>query len=127
MNCEHNFYDDIFTRYYGPHQIIKQGIKLPETTVTKKNNENENEYKNNEIRIKKIRLYPHLTVSLNAKDTYKDSPNWLLFKKVYSKNWNHVKSYNGIFKVEIYQKQGLGTRYLFFNEYDQEIQWYHID
>ena len=126
MNSAHNHYNDIFERYHGPYYIMTQRFKLPETTVTKKNNENENEYKNNETKIKKIRLYPHITVPFNKLENRYE--HWLLLQRVYSRNWNHVESYkHGTFKVEIYEEQGLGIRYLFFNEYDQEIQWYHID
>ena len=122
MNSKYDHYDDIFTRYWGPYHWIIQRIKIPSNPKTKKTDENENEYNDNEIKINRIRIVPHFSIKL-------DDNHWKLYKRVYTRNWNHVCSYNhnnGRFIVDVYQKPDLGIRYLYYNEYDGEIQWYKM-
>ena len=123
MNSKHNHKDDIFRRYYGPYHMIIKRIKLPSKSVTKKNSENENEYKDNEIKIQRIQILPHFGIKL-TQDNKLNQEYWKLYKRVYTRNWTHITSYDEPFIVDVYQRQGLGTRYLYYNIYDGWILWF---
>ena len=131
MNSKHDIYDDIFRRYYGPYKTIVERIKCyPEAKKNfKKNNENENEYHKNKV-IQRIRIFPHVTHHIdfsNPEKVKEEQAKWNVLVRCYKRRWTHMGSNKGKFLVEMYKSKYLGTRYLFFNVYDEEIQWFHIN
>ena len=132
MNSKYDFNDDIFRRYYGPYKIIVERIKcnLKENKDFKKDNENENEYHENKV-IRRIRIFPHVTHKLdhlwNPKKAHQERAKWDVLVRCYNRRWTNVGSHKGKFEVEMYKRKDLGTRYLFYNVYDEEIQWFHMN
>lgn len=123
LECEDEMYmlhDDVFATFYSKpqHCIIKQQILLPKEPKSKKDNENEKEYEENEISIVRKQVKPKHTLKLSDR-------NWnIIVERFCPRRWNHLISYTGRFKVSVFKRRDLGTSYIFWNKYDKAIEWY---
>jgi len=101
--------------------VIIQKILLPGKPKKKKDSENEKEYEPNERRITVNRIAPWQTAG-----PYSDKTWNTLVTRWFPTKWNKVITYDGVFRVDVFEKEGLGIAYIFKNEYDQKIEWYKI-
>ena len=113
---------DIFALYYSKpsnQYTMKQEIQLPQKSSLKKDNENESEYKDERIIVSKNEIKPWRSVPYCG-------PTWHHLIRWFNSTRNHVISYNGLFEMHVFEKQGFETAYLFNNQYDHTIEWYKI-
>lgn len=112
----------LLKRYYDTsNHLISLKIFVPQLKLNnKKCNENENEYKSQDIKRISMRCKPVEIANLS---------HWSALIQFYNKgrNWTHIQSYNGKFKVKVYQNiMRKEVLIIFWNEYDCEIQLFVI-
>lgn len=125
LQIEKKIYQDVFDIFYGKatNSTIVKSILLPEKPKTKGDTENEKEYKQDEIIIKRNRINPKY-----GKFKY-NRQNWGTVNglmRFMDRTRNRLIEYDDTFKVVVFEKRGYETAYIFQNEYDKTIEWYEI-
>ena len=125
MNSKYNWKNkDIFQMHFSKPKddyMIRKEIRLPQKPKNKKDSENEEEYKMQENNAIINEIKPWQTAGPYTHATWD-----FMIKKWFPRKWNHVITYDDIFKVVVFERQGFGTAYMFDNEFDRKVEWYKI-